>query len=110
MTKFWQIPTAPWEMPTPSSSKAVQKFALGRLVATPNALAQVPSDELLAALARHASGDWGDVCPEDWQANEQALSEGFRLLSAYHTKTGTKFWIISEADRSATTALMPEDY
>ena len=97
-------------MPAPSLSIVVPKFALGRLVATPNALAQVPSDEMLTALARHAGGVWGDVCPEDWQANEQALSAGFRLLSAFHTRTGTKFWIITEADRSVTTVLMPEDY
>ena len=87
-----------------------QKFALGRLVATPNALAQVPSDQILTALARHVCGDWGDVCPEDWQANEQAINGGFRLLSVYHTDSGTKFWIITEADRSVTTILMLEDY
>jgi len=96
-------------MPTPYS-KVAQKLSLGRLVATPNALAHVTSDELLAAVARHVCGDWGDVCPEDWQANEHALSNGFRLLSAYRTATGTKFWVITEADHSATTVLMPEDY
>jgi hypothetical protein len=65
---------------------------------------------MLAALAKHASGIWGDVCPEDWQENEKALDHEFRLLSAYTTKTGTKFWIITEADRSVTTVLMPDDY
>jgi hypothetical protein len=80
------------------------------LVSTPNALARVPYDEMLSALAKHAAGIWGDVCPEDWQENEKALCCGFRLLSVYTTKTGTRFWIITEADRSATTVLMPEDY
>ena len=100
----------PSRMPAPTLSSTVQRLALGRLVATPNALVQVPSDDMLANLARHASGDWGDVCPEDWQANEQALCCGSRLLSVFHTKAGTKFWIITEADRSVTTVLMPEDY
>jgi len=94
----------------PTLSNVVQRFALGRLVATANALAQIPADDMLAALARHASGDWGDVCPEDWQANEHALRCGSRLLSVFHTEGGTKFWIITEADRSVTTVLMPEDY
>ena len=100
----------PYRMPAPSLSKTIHRFALGRLVATPNALAQVPPDDMLASLARHASGDWGDVCPEDWQANEQALCCGSRLLSAYRTGTGVRFWIITEADRSVTTVLLPEDY
>ena len=100
----------PSRITAPALPNIAQRFTLGRLVATPNALAQIPADDMLASLARHASGDWGDVCPEDWQANEQALCCGSRLFSAYHTGTGTKFWIITEADRSVTTVLMPEDY
>ncbi len=86
------------------------KFPLGRIVATPNALNSVPNDEILCAVLRHHCGDWGEVCPEDHAANELALVEGSRLLSVYHTPSGVKFWIITEADRSATTVLMPEDY
>ena len=86
------------------------KFTLGQIVATPNVLNSIPNDELLNALARHHHGDWGDVCQEDRQANEQALIEGTRLFSIYRSMTGTKFWIITEADRSATTVLLPEDY
>jgi len=61
-------------------------------------------------MARHAQGDWGELCPEDAQENELSLREGFRLLSAYISSTGVKFWIITEADRSATTFLLPGEY
>jgi hypothetical protein len=70
----------------------------------------VPNLEILAALKRHQAGDWGEVGAEDGEANDSALVEGARLLSVYRTATGIKFWIITEADRSSTTVLMPEDY
>jgi hypothetical protein len=65
---------------------------------------------MMQALRRHARGDWGDLDDEDLQANERALKDGTRLLSAYHSSAGTKFWIITEWDRSATTVLLPEEY
>ena len=86
------------------------RFPLGRVLATPNALAQIPPPEIQEALGRHHSGDWGNLCQEDKKANDAALNQGARLLSAYHTRSGTKFWIITEADRSVTTVLLPEDY
>ncbi len=86
------------------------KFPLGRLVATPNALASVPSDELLTALRQHAVGDWGKMTVHDWEANELALTDGSRLFSVYRTRAGLKFWIITEADRTSTTVLLPDDY
>jgi hypothetical protein len=86
------------------------KFPLGQTVMTPNAMEQLTQDDVLGALKRHAAGDWGDVCPEDAQENELSLREGYRLLSVYQSAAGVKFWIITEADRSATTVLMPEDY
>jgi len=85
-------------------------FALGRTVITRGALDALNGEDVHASIARHASGDWGDVCPEDKQANDDALKVGARLLSAYHTDSGQKFWIITEADRSATTVLLPEEY
>ena len=85
-------------------------FQLGRIVATPNALRNVTHDDIIRAIQRHQVGDWGDVDQDDWHENELSLEKGFRLLSAYHAKNGTKFWIITEADRSATTVLLPEDY
>lgn len=86
------------------------RFPFGQIVATPSALAAIPNIEIMQALARHQSGDWGDVCPEDREANDQALAEGSRLFSVYHAANGTKFWIITEWDRSATTVLLPGDY
>jgi hypothetical protein len=86
------------------------KFPLGRIVSTPNALESVPNTDILSALERHASGDWGDLDEHDRKANERALLEDTRILSAYRSKNGVKFWIITEHDRSVTTALLPEDY
>jgi hypothetical protein len=85
-------------------------FQLGHLVATPNALEQIPNVEVMAALKRHAQCDWGNLDAEDKSANDHALKQGGRLLSAYVSTAGVKFWIITEADRSVTTVLLPEDY
>ena len=86
------------------------KFPMGRLLSTPNALAQLAHDDILTALSRHVRGDWGDCCPDDQAANDSALSEGSRLFSVFHAANGTKFWVITEWDRSVTTVLLPEDY
>lgn len=64
----------------------------------------------MSALSRHITGDWGEVDAEDKRANDQSLIDGSRLLSAYRSQDGTKFWIITEADRSVTTVLLPEEY
>jgi hypothetical protein len=86
--------------------------ALGQVVATPGALrAFAASGEGVAPyLRRHASGDWGDLEPEDREANNAALVSGERLLSAYWLQNRTRIWIITEADRSVTTVLLPEEY
>jgi hypothetical protein len=86
-----------------------QKFPLGEIVITANANAQLDSRAIKEALLRHGAGDWGEVCEEDRKENELSLKEGFRLLSVYRSGD-TKFWIITESDRSVTTVLMPEDY
>ena len=88
------------------------KFSLGQTVATPgalDALSQANQDPL-ALLARHQAGDWGELSAEDKQENELSLQQGFRILSAYTLTTGLKVWLITEADRSSTTILLPEDY
>lgn len=85
-------------------------FSPGLLVATPGLLEQVPHEEILAAYTRHLNCDWGDVSDEDKQNNDLALQHGERLLSAYRSKAGVRFWIITEADRSATTCLLPKEY
>ena len=88
---------------------ATPLFPLGHVVATRNALSTLTPEEIAAAITRHASGDWGEVGAEDWAENELSLKEGFRLFSVYRARD-QKFWIITEADRSATTILLPSDY
>jgi hypothetical protein len=88
------------------------KFMLGHVVATPGALIAFTEakDSIRTYLARHVSGDWGEVSREDAGENELSLLSGLRLLSAYQIKDGARIWIITEADRSATTILLPEEY
>jgi hypothetical protein len=86
------------------------RFPLGQLTATPGALAAIDRETVLAALRRHASGDWGDLDKEDKTANDQALRSGGRILSRYLAKSGEPFWVITEADRSSTTILLPDEY
>jgi hypothetical protein len=86
------------------------KFRLGKIVFTPNALDRLTQDDILLAIQRHQAGDWGDVSENDRQENELSLKQGSRLWSVYHAANGIKFWLITEANRSATSVLMPEDY
>jgi hypothetical protein len=88
----------------------IAKFRLGRIVATPNALAKLTQPDILTAIQRHQAGDWGDIGDDDREENELSLREGFRLFSVYHSFSGVKFWVITEADRSTTTVLLPADY
>ncbi len=89
---------------------------LGQVVATLAALEVVPADTIEDALLHHQLGDWGVCCPEDWRTNDRAWKYGARILSVYEygpEKEGARrdrFWIITEADRSATTVLLPSDY
>jgi hypothetical protein len=64
----------------------------------------------LEFLSRHVRGDWGDLSEEDRRENDLSVRQGFRILSAYNLRTGVKIWIITEADRSATTFLLPDEY
>lgn len=88
----------------------ITKFNLGQTVITANARSQLQHLEVIEAIIRHANGDWGNVCDEDRQSNEEALKDGNRLLSVYTSDEETVFWIITEWDRSVTTVLLPEDY
>jgi len=87
------------------------QFNLGRLVATPGALATLERLQRSGAvlISRHARGDWGDLDAHDKAANERALRDGSRLFSAY-VVDGVKFYVITEADRSSTCLLLPEEY
>jgi hypothetical protein len=86
-------------------------FSLGRIVATSGALAVMEEQgiEPFELLSRHERGDWGDLDEEDKKENELSVREGFRILSAYG-EGETKLWIITEADRSVTTILRPDEY
>jgi hypothetical protein len=88
------------------------KFALGKVVATPGAVAALEANRQSPTifLRRHIRGEWGELDREDAMENEYSVVHGFRLLSAYNLKDGTRILIITEADRSVTTILLPEDY
>jgi hypothetical protein len=88
------------------------RFPLGRIVATPGALRAIEQagQEPAEFLDRHVNGDWGEVPDEDKQENEFSVEHGFRIISAYTTRLGEKIWIITEADRSYTTLLLPSEY
>jgi len=90
----------------------MRRFELGVVVATPGALEalgdlNVSPSELVE---RHASGDWGDVPPEDARENEHALERGFGVMSSYPLSGGVRVWVITEADRSSTCLLLPAEY
>jgi hypothetical protein len=96
---------------------AKPKFPLGQVLATPGAIEALQKSGQLPGefLARHVTGDWGEVCADDKTLNDEALIDGSRLLSAYRTSKGTKLWIITEAQddrghREATTLLLPDEY
>jgi len=85
-------------------------FPLGRVVITAAAAERLDQESVTQGLRRHASGDWGELDEQDRQENEGSLREGLRLLSAYTDAAQVRFWIITEADRSSTCVLLPEDY
>jgi len=89
--------------------RTAAKFQMGRLLITRGAAPVLSTDQVLTALRRHLGGDWGDVCEMDWKANEEALQLGGRLLSVYQAGA-TRFQVITAADRSSTTILLPEEY
>jgi len=86
------------------------KFALGQTMITPAALEVLTHGDVWTALGRHVTGDWGECDAEDAAENDLSVREGFRIFSVYRSAGGVKFWVITEADRSVTTVLLPEDY
>lgn len=105
-----------FQTPDPSSLPAeagrVPKFSLGQVVATPGALALLEEHRVspLHLLARHVSGDWGELPADDAALNSMALKSDGRLLSSYPIAPNARVWVITEWDRSVTTVLRPEDY
>jgi hypothetical protein len=92
--------------------KRKQLFSVGVVVATAGAIAalEATGDRYCELLRRHEQGDWGEIDLEDRSRNEEALRGGERILSVYRLSNGAKVWIITEADRSVTTLLLPEEY
>jgi hypothetical protein len=95
-----------------NSLPAIPLFPAGQIVATPGALALLEQANKLPLefLSRHLRGDWGDLCQDDKAENELSLKYGFRLMSSYQVMDTETLWIITEADRSATTLLLPAEY
>lgn len=95
-----------------NSLPTIPLFPPGRLVATPGALALLEQAKKspLEFLSRHLRGDWGDLDKENKSEDELSLKYGFRLLSSYQVTETEKVWVITEADRSVTTLLLPEEY
>jgi hypothetical protein len=87
-----------------------QLFELGNVYQTPGVVEAIPSEDVFQALARHQSGDWGDLGEEDRRENEFSLGFPLRLLSSYRAQTGERFWVMTEADRLSTTVLLPNEY
>jgi len=94
------------------SLPTIPLFPPGQIVATPGALRMLEQAKRspVEFLSRHFRGDWGDLCQEDKTENELSLKHGFRIISSYQVNETEKLWIISEADRSATTLLLPGEY
>ena len=87
-------------------------FKLGQVLVTPGAIEvlRASGHSAWVFLARHLRGDWGELSAEDKRLNDEAVKDGGRILSSYTAATGTKLWVITEADRSATTLLLPDEY
>lgn len=86
------------------------RFEMGQVVTTPGVLQTIGMLDIIEAIGFHRRGYWGEVSRHDWEENETSLREGFRLLSVYRSERGEKFWVITEADRSVTTVLLPSEY
>ena len=86
------------------------RFELGQIVATPGALNLLTADMVTELLRRHLSGDWGDLSEADQRENEYSVKRALRIFSAYQLPDGDRIWIITAADRSATTILLPSEY
>jgi hypothetical protein len=93
-----------------SAKLVLAKFRLGHIVTTPNALAELTEHDILIGIQRHQAGDWGDLGNADKAANARALENRTRICSAYHAADGTKFMLVTEADRSKTTVFLSGEY
>jgi hypothetical protein len=86
------------------------RFDVGQIRVTTQALKTIDEDDFFNCFVRHMAGDWGDLDEHDWKANDDAVEFGSRIVSSYCDRRGNSFWIITEADRSSTTVLLPLEY
>ena len=93
-----------------STQNRRQKFPFGNVYITRGAKDTLDTRDMIDGLLRHLSGDWGDICGDDWYANERSLEHNFRLVSSYVDRNGHRFRVITEADRSATTILLSQEH
>ena len=94
----------------PNSEKEIIRVDLGKVVITPRAVSRLFNDDVIFSLGRHLAGDWGEVSSQDWDDNNESLRLGRGIRSSYTDRHMTRFWIITEADRSRTSILLPEEY
>jgi hypothetical protein len=94
----------------PVAPLSIPKFPLGEIVITLGAATRVERNALKSALHRHLCGDWGELDLEDWRLNDERMQSGGTIISIYKDSRGVKFYIITEADRSVTTILLPAEY
>lgn len=90
--------------------RKIVPFSLGKIYITRGVLEKLTYRDIAKAIIKHCCGDWGNLSPEDWELNNEAVEKGCRILSSYVSQNGQKFWIITEADRRSTTILLPEEY
>jgi len=93
-----------------TSTTSGARFEIGAIRITPGVENAVNQDDIFQALVHHMGGDWGEVDAHDWERNDEAVEQGHRIVSSYTAHNGTKFWVITEHDRSATTFLLPREY
>ncbi len=93
-----------------ATRQPVTTLLIGTLRITAAAWEEVEMEALFESFIRHLNGNWGDLDEHDWKANDDAIEYGGRVLSSYLDRNDTRFWIITEADRSATTILLPSEY
>ncbi len=93
-----------------AATNCIARFPLGQLMVTSNALKYLTLNEIISGVIRHQLGDWGELNSDDRMENDLNIERGLILISVYHDSNDMAFFVITEADRSVTTVLMPTDY
>lgn len=105
-----ELATASVGEENPDKPAKKTRLLLKDVLLTAGAAAEIPGEDIIVALRRHCFGDWGDLCESDRMVNDHALQCGERILSAYRTQSGVKFWVITDAGHELATVLLPSEY